>query len=53
MFPSGMSESEDGIVNHAQIADDYWMLHASRDAWTLLDMRPYLRNFESKPSSSF
>ena len=39
--------AQDGILNPAHIADQYWMLHCQpRDAWTHeLDLRPWLEKF--------
>lgn len=40
-------KDQDGILNPAHIADNYWHLHAQpRDAWTFeLDLRPYMERW--------
>ena len=40
-------KEQDGILNPAHIADNYWHLHAQpRDAWTFeLDLRPYMEEW--------
>lgn len=40
-------KEQDGILQPAHIADQYWMLHAQpRDTWTQeLDLRPWMENF--------
>ncbi|WP_077034517.1 SDR family oxidoreductase [Pelomonas sp. KK5] len=40
-------KEQDGILNPAHIAENYWQLHAQpRDAWTFeLDLRPYMERW--------
>ena len=47
-FPQAYAKKDqDGILNPAHIADQYWMLHTQpRDAWTHeLDLRPWSENW--------
>jgi short-subunit dehydrogenase len=47
-FPAAYDKKDqDGILNPAHIAENYWHLHAQpRDAWTFeLDLRPWMEKW--------